>query len=242
MTCALLAAGHRVVGVARSPEPMNALTVHVKASAWGKRFTPVLADVSSPAACAGLVDVATSAFGGVDAVVNNASANAAARYTDRFYNVPVDVWTSVIETNVNGPFYLAHAVTPLLVERGWGRIVNQVTSFGTMTRAAFTPYGPSKAALEAATLAWSGELAGTGVTANVILPGGASDTRRVTEAEAPDRTKLVPPSAMAAPIVWLMSDAANDVTGMRIETRHWDPAATNDANLSAAVRPAWTSR
>ncbi len=242
MTLALLAAGHRVAGVARSAGPLDALTAEAAAAGWGEQFAAVPADIRSHDACAHAVETARARFGGVDALVNNASSNAPAKYAGRFYDVPVEVWNDVIATNVNGPFYLAQLIAPLLVERGWGRIVNQVTSFGTMTRGAFTPYGPSKAALEAATLAWSSELAGTGVTVNAILPGGASDTRRVTPEEAPDRGKLVAPSSMAAPIVWLLSPAADAVSGMRIETRHWDPAATDDANLAAAVRPAWTPR
>ena len=242
MTLALLKAGHRVVAVARSAAPMDKLAAEAAAGGWSEQFASVPADIQSPEACERVVEAATSRFGGIDALVNNASSNAPARYAGRFYEVPVDVWRDVIATNVNGPFNLARLVAPRLVERGWGRIVNQVTSFGTMTRGGFTPYGPSKAALEAATLAWSSELAGTGVTVNAILPGGAADTRRVTAEEAPDRSKLVPPATMAAPIVWLLSPAADAVTGMRIETRHWDPAATDEANLAAAVRPAWTSR
>jgi NAD(P)-dependent dehydrogenase (short-subunit alcohol dehydrogenase family) len=242
MTLALLKAGHRVVGVARSAGPMDELSAIVAQHGWREQFAPVPADIQSPEACEHVIAEATLRFGGVDALVNNASSNAPAKYAGRFYEVPFDVWKDVIETNVNGPFNLARLVAPVLVKRGWGRIVNQVTSFGTMTRAAYTPYGPSKAALEAATLAWSSELADTGVTVNAILPGGGADTRRITAEEAPDRSRLVQPATMAAPIVWLLSPAADAVTGMRIETRHWDPAATDDANLAAAVRPAWTSR
>jgi NAD(P)-dependent dehydrogenase (short-subunit alcohol dehydrogenase family) len=242
MTLALLNAGHRVVAVARSAGPMGELTAEVATHGQSEQFAAVLADIQSPQACEHIVTAASERFGGIDALVNNASSNAPAKYAGRFYDVPTDVWKDVIDTNVNGPFYLARLIAPLLVARGWGRIVNQVTSFGTMTRGAFTPYGPSKAALEAATLGWSSELAGTGVTVNAILPGGGADTRRITAEEAPDRSKLVQPSTMAAPIVWLLSPASDAVTGMRVETRHWDPAASTEANVAAAVRPAWTSR
>ncbi|HXF33038.1 MAG TPA: SDR family oxidoreductase, partial [Candidatus Acidoferrales bacterium] len=183
MTLALLGAGHRVVAVARSAGPMDELAAEVATQGWTQRFAPVTADVQSPEACEQVVTAARARFGGIDALVNNASSNAPAHYAGRFFEVPAGVWRDVMETNVNAPFQLARLVAPVLVERKWGRIVNQVTSFATMTRGGFTPYGPSKAALEAATLAWSSELAGTGVTVNAILPGGASDTRRVTAKE-----------------------------------------------------------
>jgi NAD(P)-dependent dehydrogenase (short-subunit alcohol dehydrogenase family) len=50
---------------------------------------------------------------------------------------------------------MAKAVTPTLVTQGWGRIVNIVTSHFTMVMDGFSPYGPSKAALGAATVVWS---------------------------------------------------------------------------------------
>jgi len=114
-------------------------------------------------------------------------------------------------------------VAPAMVERGWGRIVNTLSSETTMTRAGFTPYGPTKAALQAATFAWAGELAGTGVTVNAILPGAASDTRRVSLSERRVHRELLPPSVMGPPIVWLMSTASDACTGTRIVARDWKP-------------------
>jgi NAD(P)-dependent dehydrogenase (short-subunit alcohol dehydrogenase family) len=72
------------------------------------------------------------------------------------------------------------AVRPML-RTGWGRIVNVSVSQGTMRRAGFSPYGPSKAALESETVIWAQDLAGTGVTVNAILPGGATATGMVPE-------------------------------------------------------------
>ena len=130
----------------------------------------------------------------------------------------------------------------MLVQRGWGRIVNHVTSFPTMSRGGFTPYGPSKAALEAATVAWAAELEGTGVTVNAILPGSGADTRRVPVRPDQDRSALVPPGAMVGPILWLMSPAADGVTGKRIVGKEWSPDASEAENLARAVHPAWHER
>jgi NAD(P)-dependent dehydrogenase (short-subunit alcohol dehydrogenase family) len=88
----------------------------------------------------------------------------------------------------------------------------------------FSPYGPSKAALEAATVIWARDLAGTDVTVNALLPGGPGNTRMIPLAEVPDRSTLVQPEVMAAPIRWLISTASDGVTGRRFIAKAWDSA------------------
>ncbi len=140
----------------------------------------------------------------------------------RFYEVEADAWRKAIDVNVNGAFLMAKAVAPHLVERGWGRIVNMETSHYTMMMDGFSPYGPSKAALESATVIWSKDLAGTGVTVNALAPGGPADTRMIPETEVGDRSTLVQPDLMVAPIVWLMSPQSNGFTGRRLIAKEWD--------------------
>jgi 3-oxoacyl-[acyl-carrier protein] reductase len=70
------------------------------------------------------------------------------------------------------------------------------------------------------------------VTVNALLPGGAANTRMIPAGEIADRSKLVQPEALEAPIVWLMSDESKDVTGRRFIAQFWDPAA--DPTVAAA--------
>jgi NAD(P)-dependent dehydrogenase (short-subunit alcohol dehydrogenase family) len=70
------------------------------------------------------------------------------------------------------------AAAPAMIEAGWGRIINTSMSFSTMQRRGVSPYGPSKAALESETQIWAQDLAGTGVTVNANLPGGAPSRQR----------------------------------------------------------------
>jgi NAD(P)-dependent dehydrogenase (short-subunit alcohol dehydrogenase family) len=239
MTLALLGAGHRIVAVGRDPEAMKRLGKTASDGGFAERLVLVPADIRSVEACEAVVERATSAYGGIDILVNNAGANISAKISERFFDVSLDDWRTVIDTNLNGPFFLARLVAPLLVARGWGRIVNHVTSFPTMARAAYTPYGPSKAALEAATAAWAAELAGTGVTVNAILPGGGADTRRMPVEPGQDRSNLVAPAAMVGPMLWLASTASDAVTGMRVVAKEWSPHASEAENVARAVRPAW---
>ena len=68
-----------------------------------------------------------------------------------------------------------------MVKQKFGKIISVSTSASNMIRAGNPIYGPGKAALEAMTRVWANELKGTGVDANIILPGGAADTSFIRE-------------------------------------------------------------
>ena len=146
-----------------------------------------MADVSSESACAALIKEVEARLGPADVLVNNAGRGM--RYvSERFLSEPSlfwetdpETWRMIIETNVNGPFFMSRAVTPGMIARGWGRIINISMNHETMRRRGFSPYGPSKAALESETIIWAQDLAGTGVTVNALLPGGASLTGMIPD-------------------------------------------------------------
>jgi gluconate 5-dehydrogenase len=131
--------------------------------------------------------------------------------------VPPDGFRDVLETKATGCFLMARAVVPLMLEHGGGRLVTISMNEATMVRRGFVPYGPSGAAVEALSRVMAADLAGSAVTVNLLLPGGATDTGMVpddTPAEA--RERLLDPSIMGAPIVWLASPAAAGVHDERI--------------------------
>jgi NAD(P)-dependent dehydrogenase (short-subunit alcohol dehydrogenase family) len=135
---------------------------------------------------------------------------------------------------------MTRAVLPTLLAQRWGRIINVTTSLDTMWRPLMQPYGGSKAANEAILTALAQELDGSGVTANVLVPGGAADTRLVPRAMAPDRSQLIPPEVMVAPLVWLCSAGSDGINGQRFIAMRWDvslPAA--EAAKKAGAPAAW---
>ena len=144
----------------------------------------------------------------------------------------------MIVTNVNGTFLMARSAVPPMLNGGFGRIVNITTSLATMQRRNNSPYGVTKAAIEAETLIWAQELKDTGVTVNSLIPGGAADTEFVHEASrkelaAMGRT-LLPPSVMVPPVLWLASRLSDGVTGARFVGKLWDDALPpNDAAMKA---------
>lgn len=244
----LLAAGHRVAAVGRSAVAMDEAVAAARANGAADRFLPVLSSVRIAGDCERVVAETLARFGTIDGLINNAGVNwqTVRGATDefipppRFYDVAIDEWQATFETNVNGAFFLARAVAPQLIRTGWGRIINHTTSYLTMVRGAAAAYGPSKAALEAATSVWSNDLAGTGVTVNAITPGGASDTRMMSRAAIPDRASLFAPETIVPPILWLLTQAADGVTGRRITANRWDAQRSDEENLrNAAAGVAW---
>ena len=103
---------------------------------------------------------------------------------------------------------------------GFGRIVNNTTSFRTMLRV--LPYGATKSALESMSAIWAQELGGDGITVNVLIPGGPTDTPFIADGAGWDRAKTLKPGIMGPPARWLISDDAADYTGQRIIAANWD--------------------
>jgi NAD(P)-dependent dehydrogenase (short-subunit alcohol dehydrogenase family) len=190
--------------------------------------TAVLADVSDRGTVQGLVDSVVADFGAIDILVNNA-ARGMKFVNERFMIEPMpfweadpDAWRMVVDTNVNGVFLMTRAVVPHMLGRGRGRIINISINRATMEREGFAPYGPSKAALESMSAIWARELAGTGITVNLLLPGGATNTEMIPDAfPASRRAELLDPAVMGPPAVHLASDEASGVNGQRIVAIAW---------------------
>ena len=214
------------------------------AAANGGTVLPLAADVSEEADCADAVKTTIAELGGLHVLVNCAGLGMPSLRRDymtnrlNFWEADPVRWQRLIDVNVRGPFLMARAAAPHLIAQGWGRIVNVTTSFNTMIRGGNMPYGQSKAALEAASASWADDLADTGVTCNVLVPGGAADTPMIPEDSPYDRSKLNPPTVMVAPICWLVSNASDGITGRRFIGRDWDTALAPEQAVENAVAPA----
>ena len=129
---------------------------------------------------------------------------------------------------------LTGAALPHMRARQWGRIVNNTTSYRTMLRV--VPYGATKSALESMSAVWAGELEGSGITVNVLVPGGPTDTAFISPASGWPRDKLLKPEIMGPPIAWLMSRAADAVNGKRFTAMEWDAKLPPDEAAKGAMR------
>ena len=134
-----------------------------------------------------------------------------------FWEVPPSGFRDVVETKLTGSFLVARAVVPRMLAAGAGRIVCISMNEQTMTRRGFVPYGPAGAAVEALARVMAADLAGTTVTVNILLPGGATATGMVPEEVGPEsRARLLDPAIMGPAIVWLASEEAKGVHDERI--------------------------
>jgi NAD(P)-dependent dehydrogenase (short-subunit alcohol dehydrogenase family) len=177
------------------------------------------ADVTDERDVERLVEAALALGDGrIDILVNNA-ARGMLFVNDRFITDPKpfweadpDAWRLVIETNIIGVFLVTRAVVPEMLKREAGSIINVTINHETMVRKGFSPYGPSKAALEAMTSVWAAELDGTGVVINLLLPGGATATGMVPPG-VPAGMELLDPEIVVGPALEL---ALTDQSGQRL--------------------------
>ncbi|MBL4721504.1 MAG: SDR family oxidoreductase [Alphaproteobacteria bacterium] len=199
-------------------------------------------DVAKPADCEAAVAKVSDVFGQVDVIVNNAGFGASRIRPDGEKNLLTieeltpEVWGQFFSVNIDGPLQMMRAALPGMRERGWGRVINVTTSFFTMLRN--MPYGASKAALEAASAAWAKELDGTGITVNVVVPGGPTDTPFIAPEAEMDPTKMLRPGVMGPPVAWLCSRDADAVTGQRFIGGKWDPELPDAEAAAIAGSPA----
>jgi 3-oxoacyl-[acyl-carrier protein] reductase len=232
MALALVRAGARVTFADIDGDALAAATAEVEGKPGGGAVIRTAGDITVRADCERIVAVTVAAFGALHILVNNAGKGpthvARSPHTKslNFWESDPDIWQQVIITNVLGTFLMSRTAAPHLIRAGWGRIVNVTTSLATMQRRANSPYGVSKAAIETESLIWAQDLAGTGVTVNTLIPGGASDTEFVGERErkalAAASRQLLPPSVMIAPMLWLASSQSDGVTGGRFVGKLWD--------------------
>ena len=218
MAGALLDAGARVAITGRTAGRAEAAARDLGGGCVG-----VGMDVRNEDDVARGVETASAALGGLDVLVNNAGIGMRS-VNPRFLTEPQPFWTvppagfrDLVATNLTGYFLVARTVVPRLLAAGGGRVVNISMNHSTMNRKGFVPYGPARAGAEALARVMAADLAGSPVTTNILLPGGATATGMIPDDVPPEmRPQLLDPAVMAEPIRWLCSPAAAGVHDERI--------------------------
>ena len=226
MTGALLAAGHAVAAVDRDAAALTRLAAqHGDAK---DRLHPIVADLATAAGCDSAVAAARTRFGAIAAVINNAGIGMSSVRPDAEAHAPgiaeltPEIWDGFMAIFVRAPLMLVRAALPNMKRHGFGRIVNNTTSYVTMLRV--LPYGAAKAALESMSAVWAKELDGSGITVNVLVPGGPTDTPLIADASGWPRDMMLRPDIMGPPTAWLVSNEASEFSGRRITAARWDTA------------------
>ncbi len=244
MALGLIEAGACVAAAEIDQDVLDETQSAAEERGGGERFLALLADITRDDSGPKIVRATTERFGRLDILVNNAGTNISmfrprdVKDTARFWDVTPEQFRRIMDVNVVATFLMMRAALPVMLKQRWGRIINVTTSLDMMWRAEMQPYGGSKAANEAHLLAMAIELKDTGVTANVLVPGGPANTRMVPPGSAPDRSKLIDPAVMVAPLIWLCSNAADGVTGQRFIAARWDKNLPPEQAAKQAGAPA----
>ena len=237
MARALAGGGAKIAGVDVDAAGLDRLGAE---GAFAGKCLKLVADVSKAADCRGAVERTLASFGRLDILINCAgiSMSSASAHRDariKFFEADPEAWQRIVAINCVGAFLMARFAAAPMIARGWGRIINVTTSFDTMLAAGLSAYGASKAALEASSATWSKDLDGTGVTVNVLVPGGPTDTPGFFPPGKPRPPLLLDPEIMGPPVVWLASPQSDGISGCRFIARDWDTTLP-PAEAAARVR------
>ncbi|TYB63288.1 SDR family oxidoreductase [Nonomuraea sp. PA05] len=220
---ALAEAGAHVAVAHPGHQEYEASTIIAAISRAGSRGISVRADITRTAEVTAMVADAAEQIGPIHILVNNAGDYPRTAWAD----LTEDRWTAAIDLNLTGHYRCARAVTPSMVERRAGRIINVGSITARSGRAGLAAYAAAKAGLHGLTRALARELGGYGVTVNTVVPGPiqVGHERRLPLA---DRTPVqeqiarqcLPrrgqPADVAAAVAFLAGPGAAFITGQSL--------------------------
>src|SRR5260221_10960449 len=164
----LARAGVRVVLVARSREPLEAVVREIRAA--GGEAWAIVADVADKRAIHRVSGEAAAVAGPIDLLVHNAATLGAVPLRS-LAETDCEELDLALATNLVGPFRLTKALVGSMVVRRRGLIVHVSSDAAREAYAGWGAYGISKAGLEHLSRSWDVELAETGVRSIVVDPG-----------------------------------------------------------------------
>jgi 3-oxoacyl-[acyl-carrier protein] reductase len=185
-------------------------------SALGPVSTFVV-DVTLEEAVAAATQGTTAAHGKIDILINNAGITGGNAAT---WELGPEVWRRVLEVNLVGPFLTCHAIVPVMLQHGYGRIVNVASIAGKEGNPSASHYSASKAGLIALTKSLGKELATRNVLVNCVTPAAAKTEMfaQMTQAHIDYMLSKIPmnrfvePHEVAATICWLASEDCSFAT------------------------------
>ncbi len=235
-------AGASVVLTARSEDQLAAVASRIQQK--GGTAIPVPADISDFDQVEEVVEAALTQFDRVDILVNNAGI---IWPIDETVDADPDEWAYNIHVNLVGPFYFARSVLPLMMDQGYGRIVNVTSGAAERAVSGWSAYCSAKAGLEMFTRVAALELDGTGVTSNALRPGIVdtdmqADIRSVDTTESrldftafhkmyETRQGMRSPEEIARQLYWIVGPWGRSHNGVIFSARDVSWLARVDADL-----------
>jgi NAD(P)-dependent dehydrogenase (short-subunit alcohol dehydrogenase family) len=177
-----------------------------------------VAELTSEAAVHSATQATLARFGRVDILVNNAGITGGNEVS---WKLEPMVWRRVIEVNLVGPYLTCRSIVPVMLERGYGRIVNVASVAGKEGNPNASHYSASKAGLIGFTKSLAKELATRNILVNCVTPAAAkTEIFSQMKQEHIDymlskipMSRFVEPQEIAAMICWLASEDCSFSTG-----------------------------
>ncbi len=217
---------------------LEALAAELRATHPALPVFTVVTDVTDPASVSGSVTQASAALGGLSGVIANAggvtslveAGALSGQFKDFLGSTPED-WRRIVDLNLFGVLNTAHATLPLLVAQGGGRMVLVASVAGLVGAPGLAVYGAAKGAVIAFAKSLAREVARTGVTVNVVAPGGVStrvfpkgSEAAAKRAERIPMGRLAEPEEVANAMLYFALDAPGYVSGEVLSLSGGPPA------------------
>jgi NAD(P)-dependent dehydrogenase (short-subunit alcohol dehydrogenase family) len=216
----LASAGADVIITARSADALEQPRAEIES--LGQRCLPLVLDVTRHESILRMAADALAAWGRIDILVNNAGCNIRKPALEVAWND----WNQVLDTNLRGPFFVAQAVAPNMIERGWGRIINIGSLTCMFGYAGIGPYCASRGGIRQLTMSLADDWGQYGLTVNCLAPGWfrSDQTAALYEnaewvAYLCDRLPLKRPGRieeLEGAMLFLASEASSYITGQTL--------------------------
>lgn len=188
----------------------------------GRRVLPLELDVREPDSIRAMAAQAMQVFPAIDILVNNAGCNVRKPALE----ITPEEWDLVLTTNLRGPFFVAQAFAPGMIERRYGRIINIGSVTSVFGYAGIAPYCASRGGIKQLTMSLADEWGSHGITVNCLAPGWFKTKQNAVLYEnerwveyITDRIPLKrtgQPDDLAGSVVFLASDASAYITGQTL--------------------------
>lgn len=186
----------------------------------GRRAAVARCDVTDEDQVASAVGAVEAELGTPDIVVNNAGG---ARFVSDIEHMKLPGWDKTVSLNLRGPLVLAKATLPGMIKLGGGSVITIGSIVGEQAITGLSHYAVAKSGLEMLNRSMAREWGHYGVRCNLVVPGLVDSGAHQHYADDPAMAALYAkevalgrwarPEEIAAPVVFLASDAASYITG-----------------------------